>query len=154
MIVLFCLLEYDEIFIILSVFVSPCSFSVLHFLFYFPFRIFAYTMQHYVLSAFKKVLRSSPSLVDVFRVEGVWDFIFSENFFYFGPAPAEFSGENSWRKEVSLMDDAGYCDSSFVEDRVNANSDEVLQAEIISFMEFAATLSGISHNLVGCSFCV
>ncbi|KAL8030230.1 hypothetical protein ABFX02_14G273200 [Erythranthe guttata] len=114
-------------------------------------RIFAYTMQHYVLFAFKKVLVSSPSLVDVFRAEGVWDFIFSESFFYFGPAPAEFSGEDSSRNEVSLMDDAGYCGSSSVEDRVNANGGENFQAEIISFMELASTLSGISHNLPECS---
>ncbi|KAI3460067.1 hypothetical protein Pfo_016730 [Paulownia fortunei] len=114
-------------------------------------RIFAYTMQHYVLFVFKKVLLSSPSLVDVFRAEGVWDFIFSESFFYFGPAPAEFSGENCNRNTVPLMDDKGYCGPSSVDDRVNVNLVEVLQVEVISFMEFAATLSGTSHNLPECT---
>ncbi|GFP89566.1 beach domain-containing protein lvsc [Phtheirospermum japonicum] len=113
-------------------------------------RIFAYTMQHYVLFAFKKVLHSSPSLVDVFRAEGVWDFIFSESFFYFGPAPEEFSEENCSRSKVSLMDIEGYSSGS-IEDQVDGNSVEILQVEVISFMEFAAILSGSPHNLPECT---
>ncbi|GER40247.1 WD40 and Beach domain-containing protein [Striga asiatica] len=113
-------------------------------------RIFACTMQHYVLFAFKKVLLSSPSLVDVFRAEGVWDFIFSENFFYFGPAPTEFSRQNiSWCK-VPLVDEEGSTSGSVV-DQPNSNQVEILQVEIISFMEFAATLSGSIHNLPECT---
>lgn len=108
-------------------------------------------MQHYVLFAFKKVLLSAPSLIDVFRAEGVWDFIFSENFFYFGPAPAEYFGENSSRNEVPLLDDEAFFGSNNFEDRLNAKEVETLQVEVISFMEFAATLSGSSHNLVGSS---
>ncbi|PIN12837.1 Conserved WD40 repeat-containing protein [Handroanthus impetiginosus] len=114
-------------------------------------RIFAYTMQHFVLFAFKKILVSSPSLVDVFRVEGVWDFIFSENFFYFGSAPAEFSGENCSRIHIPVMDDEGYCGSSSIEYGVQTKEGETLQVEVISFMEFAATISGSSHNLPECT---
>lgn len=108
-------------------------------------------MQHYVLFAFKKVLLSAPSLIDIFRAEGVWDFIFSENFFYFGPAPAEYFGENSSRNEVPLLDDEAFFGSNNFEDRLNVKEVENLQVEVISFMEFAATLSGSSHNLVGSS---
>ncbi|XP_042020550.1 BEACH domain-containing protein B-like isoform X1 [Salvia splendens] len=117
-------------------------------------RIFACTMQHYILFAFKKVLLSAPSLIDVFRAEGVWDFIFSENFFYFGPAPAEYFGDNSSRNEVSLVDDGGFYDSSNFEDGPSAKEVEPIQVEVISFMEFAATLSGSSHNLPECTVLV
>ncbi|KAH6788519.1 binding protein [Perilla frutescens var. frutescens] len=117
-------------------------------------RIFACTMQHYVLFAFKKVLLSAPSLIDVFRAEGVWDFIFSENFFYFGPAPAEYFGENFSMNETPPLDDQGFCGSSNFEDQLNAKEFETLQVEVISFMEFAATLSGNSHNLPECTVLV
>lgn len=111
-------------------------------------------MQHYVLLVFKKVLLSAPSLIDIFRAEGVWDFIFSENFFYFGPAPAEYFRDNSSRDGVPLMDDATLYDSSNFEDRLNAKEVDTLQIEVLSFMEFTATLSGSSHNLVSSSFFV
>ncbi|KAL0322863.1 UNVERIFIED_CONTAM: BEACH domain-containing protein B, partial [Sesamum angustifolium] len=111
-------------------------------------RIFAYTMQQCVLFAFKKVLLSSPSLVDVFRSEGVWDFIFSESFFYFGLAPTEFSGENFRSNEAPLMDDEGYSGSISSVDQVNLYDVDSLQVEVISFVEFAATLNGTSHNLI------
>ncbi|KAG8369183.1 hypothetical protein BUALT_Bualt15G0124700 [Buddleja alternifolia] len=114
-------------------------------------RIFAYNMQHYVLFAFKKVLASSPSLVDVFRAEGVWEFIFSESFFYFGPATPEFSGENCSSDKVPSVGDEEYCGSRSGDDRVNRNEVEILQVEVVSFMEFAATLSGSSHNLPECT---
>ncbi|KAL0392386.1 UNVERIFIED_CONTAM: BEACH domain-containing protein B, partial [Sesamum radiatum] len=113
--------------------------------------IFAYTMQQCVLFAFKKVLLSSPSLVDVFRSEGVWDFIFSESFFYFGLAPTEFSGENFRSNEAPLMDDDGYSGSISSVDQVNLYDVDILQVEVISFMEFAATLNGTSHNLPECT---
>ncbi|XP_047961281.1 BEACH domain-containing protein B isoform X2 [Salvia hispanica] len=117
-------------------------------------RIFACTMQQHILFAFKKVLLSAPSLIDVFRAEGVWDFIFSENFFYFGPAPAEYFGDNSSRNEVSLLDDGGFYDSMNFEDVPSAKEVEPIQVEVISFMEFAATLSGSSHNLPECTVLV
>lgn len=126
--------------------------SIFIFIFCYHFRIFACTVQHYILFAFKKALLSAPSLIDVFRAEGVWDFIFSENFFYFGPAPAEYFGENSSRNEVPLLDDEGLYGSSNFEDLLSAKEVETLQVDVISFMEFAATLSGSSHNLVGFFF--
>lgn len=114
----------------------------------------AYALQHCVIFAFRKVLDSSPLLLDVFRAEGVWDFIFSESFFYFGPAPSEFSGENSSSDEVHVVSNEIYCGSSSRSsvDQVNTNEFEVFQVEVISFMEFVATSNASSHNLVGPSF--
>lgn len=119
-----------------------------------------YTLQHYVLFVFQKVLVLSPSLLDVFRGDGVWDFIFSENFFYFGPASAELSAEYCKHNEVLPWNhetDSGLnCSGS----QVNTNETGVLQMEVISFVKYAATLEGSSHNLVGsssyscCTFCV
>ncbi|KAL2459002.1 hypothetical protein Fot_55288 [Forsythia ovata] len=119
-------------------------------------RMLSYTLQHYVIFTFRKVLDSSPSLLDVFRVEGVWDFIFSESFFYFGPAPSEFSGENSPCYGVPVVSNEMYWGSSSSSsvDRVNTNEFEVFQVEVISFMEFAATLNGSSHNLPECTVLV
>ncbi|XP_073132382.1 BEACH domain-containing protein B isoform X2 [Henckelia pumila] len=114
-------------------------------------RIFAYTLQQCALSSFRKVLVSSPSLVDVFRTEGVWDFIFSENFFYFGPAPAEIIGDNWHRSEILLVHKERYGGSSSDDGRGNTNEVEIFQIEVISFVEFAACLSGSSHNLPECA---
>ncbi|XP_051118042.1 BEACH domain-containing protein B isoform X2 [Andrographis paniculata] len=109
-------------------------------------RVFANVMQQYVIFAFKKVLLSSPSLLDIFRKEHMWDFIFSENFFYFGPAPAIDTCSMS---KFLLMDE--YRGPSLVEDEVNTSEVGILQAQVISFMEFAATLPGSSHNLPECT---
>jgi WD40 repeat protein len=103
-------------------------------------RVLIYTLQRYALFVFRKVLVLSPSLLDVFRAEGVWDFIFSENFFYFGLASAEFFENHDevtpWNQET-VSDLQGGC--------------EVLQIEVISFVKYAATLDGSSHNLPECS---
>lgn len=107
-------------------------------------------MQHYALFAFKKVLLSGPSLIAIFRAEGVWDFIFSESFFYFDPVPAEYSGENWSRNEDPVVGEKGYYGSSLDDDQ-NAKEVKSLQLEVISFVEFAATLTGCPHNLVGYS---
>lgn len=104
-------------------------------------------MQRYVLFAFKKVLLSSPSLLNIFRAEGVWDFIFSENFFYFSPAPAEFFRDYGIGNVFSLTNE--YSGSSLVEYQADLSEIGILQLEAISFMEFAATLTGSSYNLVG-----
>ncbi|CAA2974013.1 BEACH domain-containing B isoform X1 [Olea europaea subsp. europaea] len=113
----------------------------------------AYALQHCVIFAFRKVLDSSPLLLDVFRAEGVWDFIFSESFFYFGPAPSEFSGESSSSDEVHVVSNEIYCGSSSRSsvDQVNTNEFEVFQVEVISFMEFVATSNASSHNLPECT---
>lgn len=113
------------------------------------FRMFACTMQRYVLFAFQKVLVSSPSLVDVFRAEGVWDFIFSESFFYFDPTPAELSGNDFAESGVPLVDtDEASFGSNDYDGRESSSEVGSFQVAVISFVEFAATLSGSSHNLV------
>ncbi|CAL5383977.1 unnamed protein product [Camellia sinensis] len=116
-----------------------------------PLRIFFYTLQHYALFAFRKVLVSSPSLLDVFRAEGVWDLIFSENFFYFGPASAEGFGELRKYDEVPPWNLEIYSSSDGLGSQLNGSEVDILQIEVISFVEFAATLNGSSHNLPECS---
>ncbi|XP_059637635.1 BEACH domain-containing protein B [Cornus florida] len=114
-------------------------------------RIFVYTLQHYVLSAFRKVLGFSPALLDVFRAEGIWDLIFSENFFYFGPSLTALSEEYRTYNEVHSGNSEIGCSSSCINSQVNASGVEGLQIEVISFVELAATLNGSSHNLPECS---
>lgn len=116
-------------------------------------RLFVYTLQHYVLFVFRNVLVLSPSLLDVFRSEGVWDFIFSENFFYFGPVSADSAGEYCSFSEVLPWNNEKFSDTNSTDPQVNTNQIEILQIEVISILEFAATLNGNSHNLVG-SICV
>ena len=95
-------------------------------------------MQHYMLCTFRKVLISAPALLKSFREEGLWDLIFSEKFFYFGSS-LDYIQQND-----QLIDAPKSIDSkSFSETDVN-----VLQAEAISFLEFAATLNENSNNLV------
>ncbi|KAG0531834.1 hypothetical protein BDA96_04G056200 [Sorghum bicolor] len=103
-------------------------------------RILANTMQHYMLCTFRKVLISAPALLKSFREEGLWDLIFSEKFFYFGSS-LDYIQQND-----QLIDAPKSIDSrSFSETDVN-----VLQAEAISFLEFAATLNENSNNLPEC----
>ncbi|KAL3514285.1 hypothetical protein ACH5RR_027002, partial [Cinchona calisaya] len=114
-------------------------------------RFFVFTLQHYVLLAFRKVLILLPSTLDVFRAEGVWDFIFSENLFYFGPTLVEFSGDKFSDSEVSILSNEQLSGLTSNDGHVKSNEVEVLQVEAISFMELAATLTGSSHNLAECS---
>lgn len=113
-------------------------------------RIFFYTVQHYALFAYRKILGSSPNLLDIFRAEGVWDLIFSENFFYSGPTSKDsadyykYEWIPPWTKEIGSG-------SESIDSRVKGGEDDILQIEIISFVEFAATLAGSSHNLPECS---
>ncbi|MBA0798001.1 hypothetical protein Gohar_008640 [Gossypium harknessii] len=97
-------------------------------------------MQHCALNAFKKVLTSSAPLLEVFRKEGIWDLIFSENFFYFGSSSEECY-------EVSTP----YPDGSpkKVEEYSASGSTgiQILQIEASSFVELAATSNGSIHNL-------
>ncbi|EPS68659.1 hypothetical protein M569_06109, partial [Genlisea aurea] len=113
-------------------------------------RFFAFTLQQYVLFAFKKVLQSLPSLIDVFRAEGLWDFIISENFLYFGPSSSEYSLENIGI-DVSSMDAEMYGVDSYSEQQADTSPVEKFQLEAISFLEYAATLSGSTHNLPECT---
>nr|POF26456.1 beach domain-containing protein b [Quercus suber] len=110
-------------------------------------RMFVNTLQCYVLQTFRKVLVSSTVLLEIFREEGIWDLIFSENFFYFVPASEEFSGEYYTYNEGSPRKPEIYATSSSVDSQVKSSGVEVLQMEIISLVEFAATSSGSAHNL-------
>ncbi|XP_057974811.1 BEACH domain-containing protein B isoform X2 [Malania oleifera] len=114
-------------------------------------RAFVSTLQHYVLCAFRKVLLSSPVLIEVFREEGIWDLFFSENFFYFQPALEEFSGEGWLHSVGSLRKSEVYSTSSCTSSQEKASEIETLQMEVISFVEFAATFNGSAHNLPECS---
>ncbi|GFY85907.1 binding protein [Actinidia rufa] len=111
-------------------------------------RIFVYTLQHYVLFAFRKILVSSPTLLDVLRAEGVWDLIFSENFFYFWPASAECFVEYCKYDEVPPWNLEIYSSSNRISSELHGSEVDILQIEAISFVEFAATLNDSSHNLV------
>lgn len=107
-------------------------------------RILANTLQHYMLCTFRKVLISAPTLLKSFREEGLWDLIFSDKFFYFGSSVSYIHQiiHEAWNDQ--LIDAPKSTDSkSFNETDVN-----ILQAEAISFLEFAATLNENSNNLV------
>lgn len=112
-------------------------------------RLFVYVLQHHVLFVLRKVLILSPSQLDVFRSEGVWDFIFSENIFYSGPVSAECAAGCNSYSEILPWDYVCNLDSNISELHVNSNKIEILQNEVISILELAATLTGNSHNLVG-----
>ncbi|KAK9271394.1 hypothetical protein L1049_026984 [Liquidambar formosana] len=114
-------------------------------------RIFVNSLQHCVLSTFRKVLDLSPVLLEVFREEGLWDLIFSENFFYFGPASEEFSGEFCASDEGSSRKFEIYPMSNWANSQAKASGVEIIQMEVISFVEFAATFNGSTHNLPECS---
>ena len=88
-------------------------------------------------------------LLEIFREEGLWDLIFSENFFYFAPASEEFSGEYY---EGSPRKPEIYATSSSTNSQVKSSGVEILQMEVISFVVFAATSNGSAHNLVGAPF--
>ncbi|XP_052201034.1 BEACH domain-containing protein B isoform X2 [Diospyros lotus] len=113
-------------------------------------RFFVHTLQHYVLYAFRKVLVSSPTLLDGLRAEGIWDFIFSENFFYFVPASVECLGDSCKHDEVHHSN-LEICSSSNRVGSINGNDIDALQVEVISFVEFAATSNASKHNLSECS---
>ncbi|KAL3340220.1 hypothetical protein AABB24_028710 [Solanum stoloniferum] len=114
-------------------------------------RTFIYTLQHHVLSAFKKILVLLPSLLHVFRAERAWDFIFSENFFYFGLESLGSSDDSLSKKGSSDDCNEQCCDSNGRTASLNLHELEALQTEVVSFLEFAATLTGSSHNLPECS---
>lgn len=107
-------------------------------------RSLANTLQHYMLCTFRKVLISSPALLKSFREEGLWNLIFSEKFFYFG-SPAGYISPIIHEKWNDQFIDASESTGFKSIDQADAS---ILQAEAISFLEFAATLSENSNNLV------
>lgn len=111
-------------------------------------RFFISILQHRVLTAFRKVLISSPALLEVFRKEGIWDLIFSENFFYFGSASEELSEELTLYLEGSPGRLEKYFASGSNAVQLKFGGIEIIQIEAISFVELAATSNGSVHNLV------
>ncbi|EXB79620.1 BEACH domain-containing protein lvsC [Morus notabilis] len=108
-------------------------------------RIFINTLQHGILDAFRKVLVALPASLDVLREEGIWELIFSENFFYF-----ELSSEDSVESCTyyeSPREREAYSSSNTVDNQAKIHGVEILQMEVISFVEFAATSNGSAHNL-------
>jgi len=80
-----------------------------------------------------------------FREEGIWDLIFSENFFYFESGLEETARQVFAYNEKSELLSA----SSSTVDTPEVNGVRSLQMEIMSFVEFAATSNGNTHNMVG-----
>ncbi|PKA52227.1 hypothetical protein AXF42_Ash010123 [Apostasia shenzhenica] len=109
-------------------------------------RVLANTMQHCILCTFRTVLVSSPALLEVFREEGMWDLIFSEKFFYFGP-----SLENYDLELKGKTDDNSDVNSDTYEEKSKPNDVDILQVEAISFLEFTAALNTSATNLPECS---
>lgn len=105
-------------------------------------------MQLFILFAFRKLLGFAPPLIKVFREEGVWDLIFSEKLFYFGPFMEEIALEIARRSEGIMINSELL--SSLEDSMIQAKANEVdiLQVEAVSFLEFGATLSGNNNNLV------
>lgn len=85
--------------------------------------------------------------LEIFREEGIWDLFFSENFFYFGPAFEEFFLESCTNNDDDFLEkpETYYATSS---NSPKADGADIIQIEVISFVEFAATSCGSAHNLV------
>ncbi|KAI4337584.1 hypothetical protein L6164_015981 [Bauhinia variegata] len=106
--------------------------------------VFVRILQSTFLNAFRNVLSSLPMSLEIFREEGIWDLILSENFFYFGSASEKNAGEVfAYIREESEIFSASSGNRSVT--KVSGVSS--LQMEVISFVEFAGTSDGNSHNL-------
>lgn len=117
-----------------------------------PFcRVFVTALQHSVLNAFRIVLVAFPVSVKVFRQEKIWELMFSENFFYFGPAPEDVFGE-SYTCIESLRKNGILSSSSDIISQARNCGIEVLQMDVISFLEFVATSNDSAFNLVSSVF--
>ncbi|KAK1406699.1 hypothetical protein QVD17_38307 [Tagetes erecta] len=113
-------------------------------------RIFLYSLQHYILFVFRKTLVLSPSLLDIFRSEGIWGFIFSEHF-YFGSGPTVIPEAYINYSDVRPWSNEPYTRSKSFNKQVQSNEADILQTNVISVVEFAATLDATSHNMPECS---
>ncbi|QHN94309.1 BEACH domain-containing protein B [Arachis hypogaea] len=106
-------------------------------------RVFVTILQNTVLNAFRDILSSSPLLLEIFREEGIWNLVFSENFFYF-----ESVSDESARQILDNDEDSEILSApSSVSNMAEVSGVNNLQLEIISFVEFAATSSGNAHNM-------
>lgn len=105
-------------------------------------------MQHSVLTAFRKFLVSSPVSLEIFREEGIWDLFFSEDFFYFGHAREEFFLECCTNNDDDFLEKPETCYATSSNSPLKVDGVDIIQIEVISFVEFAATSCGSAHNLV------
>ncbi|KAG0476313.1 hypothetical protein HPP92_013154 [Vanilla planifolia] len=112
-------------------------------------RVLDNTMQHCILSTFRRVLLFAPALLEVFREEGIWSMIFSEKFFCVGPFLEELDMEFEAKSKVKVSD--VFAVSDIFEDKLKNSDVDILQVEAVSFLEFAATLTANTNNLPECS---
>ncbi|OIW14558.1 hypothetical protein TanjilG_14944 [Lupinus angustifolius] len=108
-------------------------------------RVYVTVLQNTVLNAFRNLLSSSSMTLEIFREEGIWDLIFSENFFYFESSSDEFTGLTlAYNEEKSeILSASGSTSNTAGVIEVNS-----LQMEVISFVELAATAKGNAHNTI------
>eukprot|EP01018_Ginkgo_biloba_P014188 Gb_28819 [translate_table: standard] len=122
-------------------------------------RILSSTLQHFLLCVFQKILSVTPTVLPTFREEGVWDLMFSEYFFYFkvgveGNSSPILLDPEAVEKASSahiLMSEQSTCPSPYKNENSNLLENEIFQMEVISFVEFAATINGRSDNWPECS---
>ncbi|XP_057426071.1 BEACH domain-containing protein B isoform X2 [Lotus japonicus] len=108
-------------------------------------RVFVTILQNTVLNAFRNLLSSSPLSLEIFREEGIWDLIFSENFFYFESASEESAGQiSAYNKKSEILSASSNTSDTSTTEVKGVNS---LQMEALSFVEFAATSNGNTHNM-------
>ncbi|KAI4388687.1 hypothetical protein MLD38_000993 [Melastoma candidum] len=108
-------------------------------------RVFMTTLQHYVLVAFRKALTSSSIWLEIFRDEGIWELLFSENFFYSGLLDKSVMADTGVGEGLTEL--SGARSSEFHDIPKEFGAIYSLQMEIISFVEFAAMSNGSVHNL-------
>ncbi|CAK9883045.1 unnamed protein product [Sphagnum jensenii] len=133
-------------------------------------RLLSSTLQHYTLCVLKKLLELSPSVLQLYQEDGVWDVMFSQYFFYFGLGDYSMQGFETTAGstmgsslvvtasrtvcEAPLSASTGIEDGADHEDYVIQIPDsmdmEPLRLEVISFVELAATVSGTQNNLAEC----
>ncbi len=116
----------------------------------------------------KKLLELSPSVLQLYQEDGVWDVMFSQYFFYFGLGDYSMQGFETTAGstmgsslvvtakgtvcEAHLSASTGIEDGADHEDYIIQIPDsmdmEPLRLEVISFVELAATVNGTQNNLV------
>jgi hypothetical protein len=133
-----------------------------------PSRLLSSTLQHYMLYVFKKMLEGAPTVLSFFRESGVWEVMFSEYFFYFGLAGLEIpaykeakqprkkgpSVKATWVHPKATGSHASSAtlkklsDLDLTLEIPDFEDAEPLRVGVISFIEFAATGTGVADNMV------
>lgn len=105
-------------------------------------RLSSTTLQHYVLCLFRKMLAISPSVLAVFREEGLWQVLFSEYFFYF---------EMGFEHDALHHQDSPVIGAVADSETFSQNQESIpLQLEVISFVEIAAIGNSDYDNVPEC----